>query len=108
MSGRCKECERRRSLLEDVVNELDVSEIAIEKHGPLGTEPAELVRLVLVEKDLKIAALKSGMTDTADLAYRMELRALCKQLWNVVELYTALEPSDTAYLAAKIHELKLD
>lgn len=47
------------NMLEDVVNSLDLSEIAIEKHGPLGTAPAELVRLVLNEKDLKIKALKN-------------------------------------------------
>ena len=39
------------NMLEDVVNELDLSEIMIEKHGPLGTAPAELVRLVLEQKD---------------------------------------------------------
>lgn len=49
------------NMLEDVVNELDLSEGAIEKHGPLGTAPAELVRLVLEEKDMQIRALKSGM-----------------------------------------------
>ena len=49
------------NMLEDVVNELDLSESAIEKHGPLGTPPAELVRLVLEQKDLQIEALKRGM-----------------------------------------------
>ena len=48
------------NMLEDVVNELDLSESAIEKHGPLGTPPAELVRLVLDQKDLEIEALKRG------------------------------------------------
>lgn len=48
-------------MLEDVVNELDLSELAIEKHGPLGTPPAELVRLVLEQKDMQIRALKAGM-----------------------------------------------
>jgi ribosomal protein S27E len=51
------------NMLEDVVNELELSGDAIEKHGPLGTAPAELVRLVLDEKDLKIRALQNGMTD---------------------------------------------
>jgi len=50
-----------KNMLEDVVNELDLSEISIEEHGPLGTAPAELVRLVLEEKDKEIAALKSGI-----------------------------------------------
>ena len=50
---------RLRNLLEDVVNALDLSDAAIEMHGPLGTEPAELVRLVLGQKDLEIACLKA-------------------------------------------------
>ena len=49
------------NMLEDVVNELDLSEGMIEQHGPLGTAPAELVRLVLDRKDMEIRALKSGM-----------------------------------------------
>jgi len=48
-------------MLEDVVNVLDLSEIAIEEHGPLGTAPAELVRLVLEQKDREIAALNHGI-----------------------------------------------
>lgn len=52
------ELERMRNLLEDVVNALDLSEIAIETHGPLGTEPAELVKLVLQQKDREIALLR--------------------------------------------------
>lgn len=48
------------NMLEDVVNELDLSEKAVEKHGPLATPPADLVRLVLAEKDLKIKALQAG------------------------------------------------
>lgn len=49
------------SMLEDVVNVLDLSDGMIETHGPLGTPPAELVRLVLERKDLEIAMLKRGM-----------------------------------------------
>lgn len=49
------------NMLEDVVNALDLSEIAIEKHGPLGTPPAELVRLVLEQKDNQIRILKACM-----------------------------------------------
>lgn len=48
------------NMLEDVVNELQLSESMIEKHGPLGTAPAELVRLVIAQKDLEIKALKQG------------------------------------------------
>lgn len=45
-------------MLEDVVNELDLSDGMLEKHGPLGTAPAELVRLVLERKDEEIQMLK--------------------------------------------------
>ena len=48
------------NMLFDVVNELNLSESAIERHGPFGTAPAELVRLVLEEKNKEIAALKAG------------------------------------------------
>lgn len=59
----CWNKEELENMLEDVVNELDLSEIAIKKHGPLGTAPAELVRLVLAQKDRQIKMLKQGMTD---------------------------------------------
>lgn len=51
-----------KNMLEDVVNELDLSDQMIEEHGPRGTPPAELVRLVLERKDLEIQMLKMGMT----------------------------------------------
>ena len=54
---------RMRDLLEDVVNALDLSEIAVETHGPLGTEPAELVKLVLQQKDREIALLHHKSDD---------------------------------------------
>ena len=49
------------NMLEDVVNELTLSGEMIEKHGQMGTAPAELVRLVLEEKDRQIFMLKRGM-----------------------------------------------
>ena len=52
--------EQLENMLEDVVNELGLSESAIGKHGPLGTPPAELVKLVLAEKDRQIKMLKQG------------------------------------------------
>ncbi|WP_407498831.1 hypothetical protein [Elizabethkingia anophelis] len=52
--------EELRSMLEDVVTVLDLSDDIIEKHGPLGTPPAELVRLVLEQKDKEIRMLKQG------------------------------------------------
>jgi len=39
--------EELEQMLEDVVNELELPPAMIEKHGPLGTSPAELVRLTL-------------------------------------------------------------
>jgi len=49
------------NMLEDVINELNLSEEMIEKHGQEGTAPATLVRLVLEEKDRQIRMLKLGM-----------------------------------------------
>ena len=57
--------EELEDMLEDVVNALDLSPATIEKHGPLGTPPAELVRLVLVEKDKNIYRLKAGFSEIA-------------------------------------------
>ena len=48
------------NMLEDVVNELNLSDGMMEEHGPRGTSPAELVRLVLERKDLEIRMLKQG------------------------------------------------
>jgi len=56
----CHTKEQLENMLEDVVNELDLSNIMIEKHGPLGTPPATLVKLVLDRKDLEIRMLKQG------------------------------------------------
>lgn len=61
-----------RNKLEDVVNELDLSKCMIEEHGQHGTPPAELVRLVLEEKDRKIAMLKSGFVDVASSSGEVE------------------------------------
>ena len=52
--------ERMRNLLEDVVNALNLSDVAIETHGPLATEPAKLVDLVLRQKDMEIACLRNS------------------------------------------------
>ena len=54
------------NMLEDVVNELDLSDGMIEKHGPLGTAPSELVRIVLDRKDIEIKMSEGGF-------YRSEL-----------------------------------
>ena len=49
------------NMLEDVVNEWDLSEGMIEEHGPHGASPAELVKIVLESKDLEISGLKQGL-----------------------------------------------
>ena len=48
-------------MLEDVINELDLSDDALEQHGPWGTAPAELVKLVIEQKDQKIRMLEHGL-----------------------------------------------
>lgn len=53
-------------MLEDVVNELDLSESMLEKHGPMGSPPAQMVREVLDKKDLHIRMLKQGFVDVGD------------------------------------------
>lgn len=50
-----------RNMLNDVCNELDLSDDMLEKHGPVGTPVSELVRLVLDQKDLENSALKNGL-----------------------------------------------
>ena len=42
------------NMLEDAVNELELSQEIIKKHGQEGTAPAKLVRLVLEQKDREI------------------------------------------------------
>jgi len=73
----CHNKEALEQMLEDVVNELDLSESAIAEHGPNGTPPAELVRLVLQQKDRTIRNLRAGMTDCSQLtALRQERERL--------------------------------
>jgi len=57
----CWNKEQLEEMIYDVVNELNLSEEMIEKHGQEGTAPATLVRLVLEEKDRQIRMLKLGM-----------------------------------------------
>lgn len=52
-------------MLEDVINVLDLSDSAIDEHGPFGTPPAQLVRLVLDQKDKIIRMLNAGMVDAS-------------------------------------------
>lgn len=57
----CWTKEQLENMLEDVVNELNLSDAMIEIHGQEGTAPAELVRLVLEQKDKEIRMLKAGI-----------------------------------------------
>lgn len=54
----CYDKKQLENMLEDVVNELNLSDSMIEEHGPLGTSPAELVKLILQAKDTEIRRLK--------------------------------------------------
>lgn len=54
----CYTKEELENMLEDVVNELNLSGEMIEKHGQESTTPAKLVRLVLEQKDKEIKMLK--------------------------------------------------
>lgn len=56
----CWTKEQLEQMLFDVVDELDLSDGLVEEHGPLGTAPAKLVRLVLDRKDREIQMLKQG------------------------------------------------
>jgi len=57
----CWTKEELENMLEDVVNELNLSDTMIEKHGQEGTAPAKLVRLIIDQKDKQIKMLKLGM-----------------------------------------------
>jgi histidinol phosphatase-like PHP family hydrolase len=59
----CHSKEELENMLEDVVNELDLSEGVISEHGPMGTPPSRLVRLVLDQKDKVIQMLKAQMIE---------------------------------------------
>ena len=59
----CHTKEELEQMLFDVVNELDLSDVALDKHGPLGTPPAILVRAVLAQKDLQISLLRRGFNE---------------------------------------------
>ena len=87
----CWNKEQLEQMLEDVVNELDLSDSAIAENGPLGTPPAQLVRLVLDQKDATIRMLKAGFVDVSQqgaeegraeaCACKSEARDQC-MFWN--------------------------
>lgn len=57
----CWTKEQLENMLEDVINALDLSQDMIDRHGPLGTSPAELVKIVLNRKDTEIRMLTAGL-----------------------------------------------
>lgn len=59
----CYSKEELEQMLEDVINELGLSEGVVVVHGPLGTPVAELVRLVLAQKDQTIRMLRQGFVE---------------------------------------------
>ena len=59
----CHTKEDLENMLFDVVNELDLSDEMISRHGPLGTPPAILVREVLAHKGMQIRMLKHGLKE---------------------------------------------
>lgn len=59
----CHTKEELENMLCDVVNELDLSDAMLDKHGPDGTAPAILVREVLAQKDLHISMLRRGFVE---------------------------------------------
>jgi len=63
--------EELENMLEDVINELDLSEIMIEKHGQEGTAPAKLVKLVLEQKNRQMRLLKANEDKTNNKSGRL-------------------------------------
>ncbi len=59
----CHTKEELEQMLYDVVNELDLSDAMLDKHGPLGSPPAILVCEVLARKDLQISMLRRGFIE---------------------------------------------
>ena len=59
----CYSKKELEDMLMNVVDELELSDSALEEHGPMGTPPAELVRLVLDQKDRQISLLKRGFVE---------------------------------------------
>jgi len=59
----CWNKDELEQMLYDVVNVLNLSDAAIAEHGPRGTAPAKLVKIVLDQKDRTIRNLRAGMVD---------------------------------------------
>ena len=75
----CHSKEKLEQMLEDVVNELDLSAAAIAEHGPMGTPPSQLVRLVLDQKEKTIRMLQAGMVNVQSRREGGERREVMKK-----------------------------
>jgi lipase chaperone LimK len=86
IAARDIELDRRRNLLEDVINALDLSDETIDKHGPMGAEPSVLVTLVIDNKDRRIAELDKVVFTLSDRLdhYLEQITDLGAQLSKVV------------------------
>ena len=85
----CWDKEQLENMLEDVVNELDLSEAMIEKHGPMGTAPAELVKLILEQKNREIDLLKRKFVPIV-LQGEPETQEEALKAWNTRPIESAL------------------
>lgn len=83
----CWTKEELENMLFSVVDELQLSDSMIEKHGPMGTEPAVLVREVLDQKDLQIDCLRNGFSDVSEITRLREQLADAEKVIRVVENY---------------------
>ena len=63
----CWTKEQLENMLYDVVSELDLSDGMLDEHGPLGTAPSKLVRLVLDRKNQEIDMLKRGFVPVSGM-----------------------------------------
>jgi len=72
----CWTKEELERMLGDVVDALGLSDAMVEKHGPLGTPPAELVGLVLQQKDMEIRVLKHGFHSIPGISRQARIIAI--------------------------------
>lgn len=88
----CWNKEELETMLYAVVNELDLSDAAIEEHGSMGTPPAELVRLVLAQKDRQILLLKRGFRQIGEYHLSTVLTSQSSGLAKLVENQQDIPP----------------
>ena len=82
--------EELEEMMFEIVDELDLSEEMLEKHGPMGTPVPQLVREILAHKDGIITKLRVGMKDVTQLAALQAENAELKE--EITHLKAALTP----------------